>query len=316
MKSDRIHGREILACGPRRGEAGDVAGGSGSLGWPCVAIGTLCEHTAVEDPQSRPSFRYVDISSIDRISKEIVEAQEIDGLAAPSRARKAIRAGDVLVSTVRPNLNAVAIVPDHLDGQIASTGFAVLRPKRQGLGKRYLYYYCCTPEFVAALSAKVRGAQYPAVSDEDVRNVSIPLPPPSEQRRIVEILDQADRLRRLRAEADAKADRILPALFIKMFGDPAANPRGWVTKKLSQVAKTGSGGTPATKRDDFYGGDIPWVKSGELACRFVLSTEETITEEGLRSSSAKWVEPGAILVAMYGATVGQVSLLGLLILKT
>jgi len=139
----------------------------------------------------------------------------------------------------------------------------------------------------------------------------VPLPPPSEQRRIVEILDQADRLRRLRAEADAKADRILPALFIRMFGDPSTNPRQWLTKKLCEVATTSSGGTPATKRDDYYGGGIPWVKSGELACRMVLSTEDTITEEGLRNSSAKWLDPGTILVAMYGATVGQVSLLGI-----
>lgn len=212
-----------------RGQTGDVADRPDSVTWPCVPIGTLCERTGVEDPQSRSSFRYVDISSIDRLWKRIIEAQEIEGSAAPSRARKAIRAGDVLVSTVRPNLNAVAVVPDHLDGEIASTGFAVLRPKRQGLSARYLYYYCWTPDFVTALSAKVRGAQYPAVSDEDVRGVSIPLPAPSEQGRIVEILDRADRLRRLRAKADAKADRILPALFIKMFGDPATNPMGWPT---------------------------------------------------------------------------------------
>lgn len=79
------------------------------------------------------------VGSIDRVAKSIVETQEIEGSAAPSRARKAIRAGDVLVSTVRPNLNAVAVVPDHLDGEIASTGFAVLRPKRQGLSERCLY---------------------------------------------------------------------------------------------------------------------------------------------------------------------------------
>jgi type I restriction enzyme S subunit len=62
--------------------------------------------------------------------------------------------------------------------------------------------------------------------------LEIPLPPPSEQRRIVEVLDQADALRRKRAEADAKAARILPALFYKMFGDPATNPKKWPVKQL------------------------------------------------------------------------------------
>jgi len=73
----------------------------------------------------------------------------------------------------------------------------------------------------------------PSMRKTEVERVSIPLPPPSEQHRIVEILDQADALRKKRAEADAKAARILPALFYKMFGDPATNPKGWPTKRLS-----------------------------------------------------------------------------------
>ena len=83
----------------------------------------------------------------------------------------------------------------------------------------------------------MRGANYPAVTDAVVRKATIPLPPLSEQRRIVEILDQADALRKKRAEADAKADRILPALFIKMFGDPSTNPRGWDRIPLSQLLR-------------------------------------------------------------------------------
>jgi hypothetical protein len=67
----------------------------------------------------------------------------------------------------------------------------------------------------------------PGLNRNDGYRLRVPLPPLSEQRRIVEILDQADALRQLRAEADAKAERILPALFYKMFGDPATNAKGW-----------------------------------------------------------------------------------------
>lgn len=250
-----------------RGGPGEVAERGGPVNWPRVRIGTTCESTTVEDPQSRPSFHYVDISSIDRLRKTIAETPEIEGSAAPSRARKAIRAGDVLVSTVRPNLNAVAMVPDHLDGGIASTGFSVLRPKRDRLSGRYLYYYCCTPAFVAALTAKVRGAQYPAVSDEDVKDIAIPLPPPSEQRRIVEILDQADRLRRLRAEADAKANRILPALFIKMFGDPLTNPKGWMAKPLGELAV------------HLTSGSRGWARYTGRGCALFLRTQDILDGE-------------------------------------
>ena len=76
----------------------------------------------------------------------------------------------------------------------------------------------------------------PFMRKSDVEQVTIPLPPLSEQRRIVEIFDQADGLRKKRAEANAKAERILPALFYKMFGDPAKNPKGWPVKKLGRVA--------------------------------------------------------------------------------
>ena len=205
--------------------------------WSVAAIGDVCEPTEQRDPRNDPAgeFHYVDIAGIDRVHKSIVEHQTLLGTGAPSRARKVIRKGDVLVSTVRPNLNAVAMVPACLDGQIASTGFCVLRPNRVTVEPRYLFYWTTSSRFVAALTSLVRGANYPAVSDRDVKEVSIPLPPLVEQRRIVEILDQADRLRRLRAEADAKADRILPALFIKMFGDPATNPMGWRTAPLGDA---------------------------------------------------------------------------------
>jgi hypothetical protein len=71
-------------------------------------------------------IRYIDISSVDRDVKAISGVAEMRGRDAPSRARQLVQAGDVLVSTVRPNLNAVALVPRELDGATASTGFTVL----------------------------------------------------------------------------------------------------------------------------------------------------------------------------------------------
>lgn len=83
-----------------------------------------------------------------------------------------------------------------------------------------------------------------------------------------------------------------------------------VEMRIEEFASTGSGGTPARKFNDrFYGGDIPWVKSGELRDDELNGTEETITAEGLRESAAKLIEPGCVLVALYGATVGRTALL-------
>ena len=80
------------------------------------------------------------------------------------------------------------------------------------------------------------------------------------------------------------------------------------TKKIEDFCRTGSGGTPSRSKPEYFdGGTIPWVKSGELKTRFVSSTEESITDAAVEQSAAKLVPKGALLIAMYGATVGEVS---------
>ena len=83
----------------------------------------------------------------------------------------------------------------------------------------------------------------------------------------------------------------------------------WIECPLEAVAQTTSGGTPNRKRTDFYGGGIPWVKSGELNDSYIFQTEETLTREGLQHSSAKLFPAGTLLMAMYGATVGRTAIL-------
>lgn len=88
-------------------------------------------------------------------------------------------------------------------------------------------------------------------------------------------------------------------------------PRGWRLECLGDIAEVYSGGTPNRSRPEFFGGQIPWVKSGELNQRFIFAADENLTDEGLASSSAKWVKAGSVLVAMYGATAGAVAWLGI-----
>ena len=86
-------------------------------------------------------------------------------------------------------------------------------------------------------------------------------------------------------------------------------PDGWVWTTVGEVAETTSGGTPSRKRPEYYGGTIPWIKSGELKGENITSSEELITEEGLSSSSAKIFPRGTAVVALYGATVGKTGIL-------
>ena len=81
-------------------------------------------------------------------------------------------------------------------------------------------------------------------------------------------------------------------------------------KKIGQICKISSGGTPSRSRPDYFGGDIPWIKTGELTNDIIYSTEEYISLKGLQNSSAKLYSPGSIVVAMYGATIGKTAKLG------
>lgn len=209
-----------------------------STSWQPRPVREFCLDVGTIDPDKTPEreFAYIDIASIDRVQKRITAPQIVSGSNASSRARQLVQTNDVLVSTVRPNLNAVAQVPDTLNGQVASTGFCVLRPDPLKIHPRLIQYWVQTPAFVEGLMTRVRGANYPAVRDDDVLdsplNTSTDL---REQARIVELLDQADALRRQRAEADTKLARLLPALFRHHFGDPLRNDKNWSTELLTKI---------------------------------------------------------------------------------
>lgn len=87
-------------------------------------------------------------------------------------------------------------------------------------------------------------------------------------------------------------------------------PSGWARTSLGEIATWGSGGTPSRSEPNFYGGSIPWIKSGELNARYVKSTEENITEAAVSGSSAKIFPAGSVAIAMYGATIGKTAILG------
>lgn len=88
-------------------------------------------------------------------------------------------------------------------------------------------------------------------------------------------------------------------------------PHNWSWVKLGDVCSTTSGGTPSRRNSKFYNGDIPWVKSGELDKGLILDTEEKISEEALKNSSAKIFPKGTLLIALYGATIGKLAFLGI-----
>ena len=88
-------------------------------------------------------------------------------------------------------------------------------------------------------------------------------------------------------------------------------PVQWFETTLDQIAEWGSGGTPSRKNSSYYGGDVPWIKTGDLGEKYVTQATEFITDEAVKNSSAKFFKKGSVIMAMYGATIGKTSILGI-----
>src|SRR6185437_1289969 len=113
--------------------------------------------------------------------------QEVEGVDAPSRARKVVRAFDIVISTCRPTRGAIAVVPISLHNQIASTGFSIWRAKA-GTNPFYLHYALRLQSTLEQFRKWSTGSSYPAILDEDVAKTLIPVPSPAEQDRIARLI--------------------------------------------------------------------------------------------------------------------------------
>jgi type I restriction enzyme S subunit len=213
-----------------------------------------------------------------------------------------VQPGDVLFSKLNPRIPRVQIVGDNFGlRQISSTEFWALCCKDELIDRKFLLHLLLYPSFRERFAANTEAAtkSRSRIKPFQLLSQKIPLPPLSEQRRIVEILDQADALRKMRADADAKAERILPALFIKIFGDPAT----WTdanTELLGSLVNIQSGGTPSKKNPDFWDGDIPWVSPKDMKQDIIFDSIDHISQKAIEETNIKYVEPGAILIVVRG----------------
>lgn len=145
----------------------------------------------------------------------------------PSRIAEA---GDILMSVRAP------VGPtNYADQQCCiGRGLAAIRAHKEMVNQRYLGWFL--KRFEADLARKGVGSTFSAINRKDIEALEVPVPPLTEQERIVRLLDEADSIRKLRAKADQRTADLIPALFHHMFGDPITNPMGWPVKKLGEVS--------------------------------------------------------------------------------
>ena len=216
---------------------------------------------------------------------------------------------DILISRMADPIGRACLLPKLEQRAITAVDITVVRVDRKVVEPRYISYVCNSPTFLAEARSAASGTTRSRITRRNLERIQIPLPPLSEQRRIVEILDQADALRRLRAEADVKAQRILPALFLKMFGDGAPNSSGWPSQTISQLAeqrrgsiRTGPFGSQL-RHAEFISKGVPVLGIDNVVTnRFRWARVRCLPLERYDEFKQFRVLPGDVLITIMGTT--------------
>ena len=234
--------------------------------------------------------------------------------------------GDVLIQTVgswqyNPNsvVGKVVRVPYYHKGSLLNQNIVKIIPNN-GYNNAFIFYRLKCRDFAGHVLGEARGAANQAsITLDTIKRFSFDCPLLSTQQRIATILSRYDSLienyRKQIKLLEEAAQRLYKEWFIDLRFPGHENtkivdgvPEGWEKKKVKEVCDTTSGGTPSRSKTEFYTGDILWVKTKELNDDFIFDTEEKITEDAIRNSSAKMVPSGSILMAMYGATIGKLGI--------
>lgn len=263
---------------------------SDSNGWRTTDLQDLVEidpEVLRENTDRDYHFHYVDIASVSE-GRIDVPSVTIAFRSSPSRARKIVRRGDVLMSTVRPNLRAFAYFDQPFNDCVVSTGFAVLRAKPK-VDPRFVLYSILSESVTRQIDAHVVGSNYPAINSTAVRQLKVLTPSPVEQAKIAEVLSAVDRAIEQTEALIAKQQRIKTGLMQDLltrgidehgnlrseqtheFKDSPLGriPVGWEVRTISQLCDLGRGRVISAREIESCPGTFPVyssqsMKSGEM----------------------------------------------------
>jgi len=266
-----------------------------SKGWEMVRLGEVADY--INGKAFKPSDWSDTGVPIIRIQNLTDTSKPFNYYQGECESKYHINNGDILISW---SASLGTFVWDRDLAYLNQHIFKTI-PKLEIINKRFFVYVMST--VIESMKRQVHGATMKHIVKSEFNNITIPLPPLSTQKRIVEILEEADGLRKLRKEADEKMKDLIPSLFVKMFGDPATNPKGWEVKKLGEVCDVRDGTHDTPK---YYQSGIPLITSKNLVGD-ILDFENVryISEQDHKKIIQRsFVEKGDILFAMIG-TIGN-----------
>lgn len=290
-------------------------------------VATHNDEVLDERTDSDLEIGYVDISSV-TLTKGIQKTESMLFEKAPSRARRKVKDGDIIVSTVRTYLKAIAPICNPPENMIVSTGFAVIRPK-VNLYSGFAGYLLQSNGFVGEVVANSVGVSYPAINASDLVRIAAVEPPLDEQQAIAHFLDyktaQIDALiakkQALLAKLAEKRTALISHAVTKGL-DPSVPmkdsgvewlgeiPAHWRAKKAKYFATILRGKFSHRPRNDprFYGGEYPFIQTGDVANadKYIHEYTQTLNEDGLKVSKKF---PSGTLVMTIAANIGDIAVL-------
>ncbi|HLF18841.1 MAG TPA: restriction endonuclease subunit S [Candidatus Omnitrophota bacterium] len=285
-------------------------------GWEEPAFGEMAELIkAGYQPTGNDNFAYI---GLEHINQQTLSLNSVGHSTDVGSNKFAFRSGDILFGKLRPYFRK--LYRPRFDG-VCSTDIWIVRAKQE-IDQGYLFYLMASEKFVELATSGSSGTRMPRADWNYLKGTRWNKPPKNEQHAIAKILSDLDAKIELNHQMNKTLEQIAQAIFKQWFVDfefPGHEktkfvndlPEGWgqgIIKECCLDVK--NGGTPRRDQQRFWdGGNIPWLTSGEVRQPIITSTDNFITEEGMIESSAKWVEPFSVVVALYGATAGQVSLI-------
>jgi type I restriction enzyme, S subunit len=280
-------------------------------GWPTKILGNVLEvsRERIEPTDhSDTCFNYVGLESIEGHTGALLQYAPTLGADIKS-TKNVFHAGQILYGKLRPYLNKVHLA--ETDG-ICSTDIFVLQAQQDNILPSFAAYYLRSPSVLTKVSNLMAGANLPRISTESLLGIELSLPPLSQQQRVVNFLEEADDLRKLRAQADRRTANLIPALFHQMFGDPVRNDRGWPYVTIAEIAAKekysivdGPFGS-SLKQEDYSDTGVPVIRIKNISSEGEFLDRELlyITEEKYRELIRSSVRKGDILVSRVG-TLGN-----------